>query len=385
MGDVGRLHRIYITCNATVAFFAALSSRRMEAHLAPGVQSNLERIRRYCYGGGGATLGNGSTALSAGKPLRAGGPAAARPAAPSVSTLPGRLRPPPLNADPASSYLPNPIEAAALDASEMIPKQPSTPLKSSLKQPKVPTRSPTSTAPPSGQATPSPPPQPSFDPKDQSRENFNLVVEFLRRRYDDPEPTSSLAALSAADIAGLAECLTGELRRIASRVSGGAAVTISVAPSPAVTSAPADLHPLPNTIKDGMILLRNGARVTKFSARKGEPALRHVRVQSRRSLVDGDMVAVPHFCWSAAASEEATGQLSLLDLKDLATGPSVHMKRNASGAVVGAFDEIIPDRNCLCLIFRARSLDIAFPTEAQCRAWEKALWFVIARNRRMDE
>ena len=240
--------------------------------------------------------------------------------------------------------------------------------------------------------------RPALNPADQSKDNFNAVVTFLRARYGDDDAAGSVAKLSDADVDGFLECFGQELRRNVAKARGGTTVTIAtnepvLSSSSARKSAEngaasplARAAKLPETLKEAMALLKDGTHCVKFSSRKGEPAPRFVRVQGRRALVEGEMVAVPHVCWAATEAEEATGQLSLLTLTDLETGPSVRMKRGSDGnnaAVVGPFGTPIPDRHFLTLVFEKRCLDLAFDTEGECRAWEKALWLVIGRNRRM--
>lgn len=281
-------------------------------------------------------------------------------------------------------------------------------LKSSLKQPKSPTgpaAAVAGTGPRDG-AT-------ALELADQSRENFLSVVAFLRRRYGDDDPSGSLAALTETDVRDLANLFADDLRIAVAKAAGNSSVAIvttntdgrAVAAVPGASQAtPLQQHSrrsvsndrdddeeaaaatsarMPRTLREAMDLLKAGVFCTKYSKRAGKPALRHVRVQFRRALVDGDMVSAPHFCWGVSPADEPSGQMLLLDLKDLATGPSVKMKRNPDGSIVGANGETIGDRQCLALEFASRSVDLAFSSEPECRLWEKALSFVISKNRKL--
>lgn len=252
-----------------------------------------------------------------------------------------------------------------------------------------------------------------------SREMFVQIVSILRARYGDPTPASPLADLTDEDLEDLTAHFHKELRKVCGRnsvtvndprapqtaatpaaavarststVSSASLHRDAVASSPTATNAAASsgnssaatavVVPVPRSLKESMVLLREGCFVTKFSNAKGKPSRRYVRVQHRRALIDGEMIPVPHFCWSATQAEEPSGELSLLTLSGVAVGPSPQIKPTPSTKIVGAQKEPIDDKQCLSVIFGDRSVDIALPTVAHCRAWERALTYVIDRNRR---
>lgn len=248
-----------------------------------------------------------------------------------------------------------------------------------------------------------------------SKDMFLHIISFLRERYGDPTPTSPLSEFSEQDIGELVSCFHKELRKVSGKSS---AVVVRDPKAPVETAALSHSSPLfdkndepqlspartvnsmaapsssasnapqvPQSLKESMAILRSGCYAIKYSS-KGQPSRRHFHVENRRALVDGEMLSVPHFCWAPTPSEEPTSEFSLLGLKRVEAGASQvtldAAAKSNGGRLLGPNKEPIDESVVISVAFDAgRTVDVAFPSVAHCRAWEKALRYIVERNKRL--
>lgn len=239
---------------------------------------------------------------------------------------------------------------------------------------------------------------PTVNLTDDSNAAFIQIVWYLRRRYGDQEakapiPPGSedkhpsryeLSSLTDEDCADLGFLFVEEVKSLARKQRAKKGIP---EPLPEPTAEEKSRRALDKklkdmTVRDAVAELRLGGNFTKFG-RRGTPSVRYIFVSDRRTLHKGEMVAMPHLCWAVDSKAEPSGQLPLFELKELETGPSDTMKKNAEGFVIGVLNETFSDKQCITLVFSSRTIDIACKNLAQLAIWKRALYLIIYKNREL--
>ena len=238
---------------------------------------------------------------------------------------------------------------------------------------------------------PAPPPVAAPAPRLPPADEFRATVAVLRRRYNDQNAEGDIADLTEGDIDCLARCFADELRAVVARGRQNGATPATPKqtsvrfeePPKIAVGAKKDVTPpnMPKTMKEAIEVLRLGATVTKFAKKDGKPARRFFSVRHRRAMHESEMVVMPHFCWGTDESAEPTGQIPLLHLKEVQSGPSIKMHRGLNDLVEGQYGETINDDQCLSAVFEDRVMDMAFLSAAKCAQWYRALYMVAEKNR----
>lgn len=233
-----------------------------------------------------------------------------------------------------------------------------------------------------------------------SRLTFEEICQQLRRHCGDTRYNEGFETFSAEDLDAFVDVFSNNLRLAVAqaRRNHGLPPLSDIQPSmmqPAATATPKRAKPsvkiveteerLPKSLRESMGLLRAGILVTKFSAKRGEPSRRFLIVQDIRALFRGEVMSVPHLCWSPSQTESITQKFPLPYLRAVASGPNVNMRRNVrDGRIVGTMGERLDDEQCCSLDFTDRTIDLAFADSTTCRRWIRALELVVERNLSSD-
>lgn len=238
------------------------------------------------------------------------------------------------------------------------------------------------------------------------KSSFVNTIATLRARYatdKSGEAVCGLETMTDDDVAALVDCFRRDLEAAVAAArakasgrgsptqppkklrSNTSAALTATAPSNAASFTAESTNDVMSSsihnVREAMTVLRSGTLHVKFSSRSGKPSVRHVRVMDRRAVHGGEMVLMPHLCWSTSAAEEPSNQLPLIELVDVRTGPSKDAAKNANGYVVDTAGNVIRDARCFSAVFSQRRVNLAAPSEAVADLWVKCLLMVVERNR----